>query len=110
MQVTEQSTSADTALRHAESERRSMNRTAQLIMAWSGFAMLGLIVAGILLGRFVPPWTSPHDSAQKVAHIYAAHTGQIRAGAVFTLCGFGLIGVWGVCMAAQTRRKEGVFP
>jgi hypothetical protein len=91
-------------------ERRSMNRTAQLTLAWSGIAMLVMILGGLLLARYLFPWTSPGDSAEEVARIYEEHSGRIRAGVVFTLTGFGLIAVWGVCMAAQTRRKEGVFP
>lgn len=91
-------------------ERTSMNRTAQLTLAWSGFALLGFAVGGLVLGRFVPPWTSPQDSAAKVAEIYADHPGQLRAALVLVLAGVGLIGVWGVSMAAQTRRKEGIFP
>jgi len=52
----------------------------------------------------------PHDSAEQVAHIYTVHQDRIRAGCIFHLVGFGMIGAWGVSVAAQTRRKEGLFP
>lgn len=98
------------ALGEGQSDRRSMNRTSQLVIAWSGFAMLALILGGLLIGRFLPPWVMPHHSAEKAADIYSEHSGQIRFAVVLTLTGFGLIGVWGAGLAAQTRRKEGVFP
>jgi len=100
------STSAGSAT--ADSAR--MNRTAQLVMTWTGFLMLGMILVGMLLGRYLFPWTSPHDSAEKVSQVYQMHGDRIRWSIVFILCGFGLIQVWGACMAAQTRRKEGFFP
>ena len=87
-----------------------MNRTAQLIAAWCGPVMLLTILFGLLLGRFLFPWISPEDSAQQIAHVFQTHTDRIRIALAFTLCGFGMIGVWGVSVAAQTRRKEGVFP
>jgi hypothetical protein len=93
-----------------DSETIAMSRTAQLIFAWCGPLMLALILFGLLLARFLPPWISPHDSAEQVAHIYVVHQDRIRAGCIFTLIGFGMIGVWGVSLAAQTRRKEGLFP
>lgn len=108
MQVTDTGATAGTP--QATSDRASMNRTSQLVLAWSGFGMLALILGGLLVGRFLPPWVMPHHSADKAAQIYADHPGQIRFAVVLTLTGFGLIAVWGVSLAAQTRRKEGVFP
>jgi hypothetical protein len=87
-----------------------MNRSAQLIITWTGFLMLGMILFGMLFGRYLFPWTAPHDSAEKVAQIYSEHADRIRISLVFVLCGFGLIAAWGACLAAQTRRKEGLFP
>jgi hypothetical protein len=91
-------------------EAARMNRAAQLVMTWTGFAMLGMILFGMLLGRYLFPWTSPHDSAATVAQIYQDHADRIRWSIVFILSGFGLIQVWGACLAAQTRRKEGLYP
>jgi hypothetical protein len=88
-----------------------MNRTAQLICV--ACAPLFLILFGIgsvWLARYFPPAIRPNWNALQVAHYYAAHTTAIRIGLVFTVCAYGLMATWGVAMACQTRRKEGMFP
>ena len=88
-----------------------MNRRAQLICAWTGPVLTVLFVIGaVLLGRFIPPWTRPHYTAQHVAAIYAAHHTRILIGAFITIISMSLIAPWGITIAVQTRRKEGNFP
>ncbi|WP_250282536.1 MULTISPECIES: hypothetical protein [unclassified Frankia] len=95
----------------AQAERRSMSRNSQLLVAWCGPAMFVLFVIGsVWLARYFPPAIHPNDSAQEVAQYYRDHKDAIRVGLVFTCLAYALMGVWGVCMAVQTRRKEGLFP
>jgi hypothetical protein len=67
-------------------------------------------IGSVWLGRYFPPAIHPADSAIKVAHWYAAHKTRIRLGAMFSMMAYGCMGTWGVCVAVQTRRKEGMFP
>lgn len=92
------------------SEGARMNRTAQLIIMWCGPLMLSFLLFGLIFGRYLFPWTAPADSAEQVAATYAEHKDRIRVAVCFTLSGFGLIAIWGASVAAQVRRKEGVFP
>ena len=88
-----------------------MNRRAQLICAWTGPVLTVLFLIGaVLLGRFIPPWTRPHYTAQHVAAIYAAHHTRILIGAFITIISMSLIAPWGITISVQTRRKEGNFP
>jgi hypothetical protein len=88
-----------------------MNRRAQLICVWTGPLLTVLFAIGaVLLGRFIPPWIHPHDSAAKVAATFAQHADRIRIGAFLTIISMSLIAPWGVVIAAQTRRREGNFP
>ncbi|WP_131792612.1 hypothetical protein, partial [Candidatus Protofrankia datiscae] len=95
----------------ARAERQSMSRNSQLLVAWCGPAMFVLFVIGsVWLARYFPPAIHPSDSPQDVAQYYRDHKDAIRVGLVFTCLAYALMGVWGVCMAVQTRRKEGLFP
>jgi hypothetical protein len=88
-----------------------MNRIAQLTCAWLGPTMFILFgIGSVWLAKYFPPAIHPSDSAQQVADYYAAHATRIRIGLVFTCCAYGVMGTWGVAVAAQTRRKEGAFP
>lgn len=91
-------------------EAARMNRTSQLAVTYCGALMLTMLVFGLVFGRYLFPWTSPEDSAKDIAATYAEHKHRIRIAVVFSLSGFGLIGVWGAPLAAQVRRKEGIFP
>lgn len=94
-----------------ERERRSMSRISQLILAWCGpLMMVSFVIGSVVLARYLPPWINPNDSADRVAEIYANHATRIRIGLVFTVIAYALMGTWGVCLATQTRRKEGMFP
>jgi hypothetical protein len=92
-------------------ERQSMNRTAQLLcLVCAPLFIVLFLIGSVWLARYFPPAIRPQWDAQQVAHYYAAHATKIRIGLVFTVCAYGLMATWGVAMASQTRRKEGVFP
>ncbi|MGQ0844590.1 MAG: hypothetical protein ACT4QF_10680 [Sporichthyaceae bacterium] len=93
-----------------DAEAARMNRTAQMLVVVCGPLLLAMLVGGLVFGRYLFPWIGPGDSAEEVAATYAEHRDRIRVAIVFTLSGFGLISVWGASVAAQVRRKEGVFP
>jgi len=97
--------------RRSQAERQSMNRTAQLVCAALGPAMIILFIIGsVLLARYFPPAIHPSWSAEQVAAFYTDNVDRIRIGLIFTACAYGVMGTWGVAMAVQTRRKEGMFP
>jgi hypothetical protein len=88
-----------------------MNRIAQLLAIGLGptmFVVWG--IGGIWLGRYMPPAIHPTTSAQTVALWYLHHQTRIRIGCIFMMLALGFIGFWGICVAVQTRRKEGLFP
>lgn len=88
-----------------------MNRRAQLIAAWCGPACMLLFgIGGVLLARYIPPRIEPHDSPATVAAVYQEHTDSIRLGLLLMIVAFGLMGPWGVSIAVQLRRREGMFP
>lgn len=88
-----------------------MSRISQLTLAWCGPAMVvTFIIGSVVLARYLPPWIAPGDSAERVAEIYADNADRIRIGLVFTVIAYALMGTWGVAVATQTRRKEGMFP
>jgi hypothetical protein len=95
----------------ASDDRQSMSRIAQLLCVALGPGMIILFAIGsVWLARYFPPAIHPSQSAQKVSRWYADHTDRIRIGLVFTCCAYGVMATWGVAMAVQTRRKEGMFP
>lgn len=92
-------------------DAQSMNRIAQICCAALGPAQVIFFLIGcVWLGRYFPPEIHPNWNATQVSQYYAEHQDRIRIGLVFTCIAFGLACTWGVCMAAQTRRKEGMFP
>jgi hypothetical protein len=92
-------------------EETSMSRISQLIVAWSGPAMIvTFIIGGCIMARYLPPQWHPSDSPQKVAQIYIDHLMPIRIGLVLSVIAYTMMAVWGVSNAAQTRRLEGKFP
>ena len=92
-------------------EATSMSRISQLIVAWSGPAMIvTFIIGGCILARYLPPQWSPSDSPEKVAQIYIDHLTQIRIGLLLSVIAYSMMMVWGVSNATQTRRLEGKFP
>ena len=88
-----------------------MSRTAQLFCIWAGPAFIVLFAIGsVWLARLFPPAVRPQWSALHTAQWYADHTTTFRIGLVLTCMAYGLMCTWGCAMAAQTRRKEGMFP
>jgi hypothetical protein len=95
----------------AKADRQSMSRTAQQLCIWLGPGMIILFgIGSVWLAKYFPPAIHPSDSAESVAQFYADHVDRIRIGLVFTCCAYGVMATWGVAMAVQTRRKEGMFP
>jgi hypothetical protein len=95
----------------ATRDRRSMSRTSQLILAYCGWGMFACFLPGfVILGRYFPAAIKANQSAGQTAAFYAHHTTQIRIGLLFCLVLLGLMGTWGVSMATQFRRKEGLYP
>jgi hypothetical protein len=102
---------AQQAPSRAAREAQSMNRIAQLLAFWLAPVIFVLFGIGTMwLARFLPPAIHPGDSANTVAAWYMHHQTRIRIGLVMTMLAWGLIAFWGICMAVQTRRKEGLFP
>jgi len=88
-----------------------MNRTAQLLCVALGPGMILLFLIGsVWLAKLFPPAIHPSWNAEQVSNFYAEHKDRIRIGLVFTCCAYGVMATWGVAMASQTRRKEGMFP
>lgn len=92
-------------------ERTSMNRVAQLLCIACGPAMIVLFAIGSVgIAKFFPPAIHPQWEAGQVTQYYADHQTAIRIGMVISCCAYGLMATWGVGIAAQIRRKEGLFP
>jgi len=95
----------------SQRDRQSMNRTAQMIAVIAAPVMMVLFgIGSVWLGRYFPPAIHANDSATKTASWYAEHKDRIRIGLVFTMAAYGVMCTYGVAMAVQTRRKEGMFP
>lgn len=95
----------------AQREAQSMNRTGQLICAAFGPGMVILFgIGAIWLAGYWPPAKLPGASAVEVLQWYQTHNTKLKIGLVFMTCAYAVMCVWGVGMAAQTRRKEGAFP
>lgn len=88
-----------------------MNRKAQLICVACGpLCAILFAIGAVFVGRFIPPFVDPSNSAHTVALKYAEHGSRIRIGALISIISMSLVGPWGVTVAAQTRRTEGRFP
>jgi hypothetical protein len=86
-----------------------MNRTSQLLCAWSGPLFLVLFGIGMVpLAGFIPPPTA-HDSAQEIVKLYSEHTDRLRAGLVLMMIGAAFIGSWTAAVSVQLKRIEGRF-
>ena len=86
-------------------------KLAQTLGIWSGPAMAALTLVGaVLVGRFIPPFMHPADSAHQVAVQYAGHPNSIRVGAIISIIGLSLITPFGAAIAAQLRPIEGPRP
>ena len=88
-----------------------MDRRVQTICLWAGVAaILGFLIGAVAIGRFVPPFIHPSDSAAEVAASYAEHADRVRFGAMITMIGLSFLFPWGVAVAARTRSIEGPVP
>jgi hypothetical protein len=86
-----------------------MNRTSQLVCAWSGPLFLVLFGIGfVALAGFVPPPTA-HDSPQEVVKLYTDHPDRVRAGLVLMMIGAAFIASWSAGVSVQLKRIEGRF-
>jgi hypothetical protein len=63
-------------------------------------------VGALLIGRFIPPFMNPADTAVVVAAKYAEHATRARLGAIVSTFGLSLIVPFGAEIAARTRRLE----
>jgi hypothetical protein len=83
----------------------------QRIGIWCGPAMaIVTLVGAVLLGRFIPPFMDPSDTATVLAAKYAEHATGVRIGAIVSAIGLALIAPFGGALAAQTRPAEGTRP
>jgi hypothetical protein len=88
-----------------------MSRHSQMMVVWSApLCIVAFIIGSVWLGGYFPPRIHPSDTAEQVARYYHDNALSIRIGLVFTMIAYSLMCVWGVAMASQTRRKEGMFP
>lgn len=92
-------------------DRPSGNRTAQLVCAWCGPAFTVLFaLGGVIIGRLIPPFLHPSDSAEVFVTKVVDHLLSARIGAFIMMFAVCLMAPWGAGMAARTRRQEGDFP
>jgi hypothetical protein len=88
-----------------------MSTRVHRLCTWSGIAMAVLTAIGaVLIGRFIPPFMSPADTATVVAERYAEHANRVRLGAIVSALGLTLIVPFGAEIAARTRRLESSRP
>lgn len=87
------------------------NRTAQLICAWCGPGFTFLFaIGGAIIGRLIPPFLAPGDSANIFVDKIVAHLLEVRIGAFLMMVAVCLMAPWGAGIAAHMRRREGDFP
>lgn len=92
-------------------DRRAMSVSSQRLIAWTGPGMIVLYIIGaVWLSRYFPPAVHPADSPEKVAQWYVDNQLRVQVGLVVQMLAYSLMCVWGASVAAQTRRKEGLFP
>ncbi|HEX3705083.1 MAG TPA: hypothetical protein VHV76_00500 [Mycobacteriales bacterium] len=87
-----------------------MKVNTQKAYAYSGVAMMVMLLAALLIAGWLPP-PGPHESARQVAHDYQAHTTAIRIGMMVGIFGAALLGPFVASIAVQMRRiDDGVGP
>lgn len=87
------------------------SNTPERAAIWSGplMALLTLIGAAVV-GRFIPPFMDPADTAAVLAAKYVEHRDQVRIGAVLSVIGLSLIAPFGIVVATRLRQVEGPRP
>jgi hypothetical protein len=83
-----------------------MKVNTQKAYAYSGVAMMVVLLAALLIAGWLPP-PGPHQSAQQVAHDYQAHATAIRVGMMVGIFGAALLGPFVASIASQMRRIDG---
>jgi hypothetical protein len=84
-----------------------MRRRIELSAVWSGAGMGVLTLVGmVIVGRFIPPFMDPSDTAAQVAAKYADRTDSVRIGLVIGTVGLTLILPFGIAIAARIRESE----
>jgi hypothetical protein len=83
-----------------------MRTRTQQICAWTGPAMIVVMLVAFLIAGFIPP-PSPHDTADQIAHIFRSHPTRIRFGLVLTMFGAALLGPFVAVITVQMKRIEG---
>ncbi|HEX3900705.1 MAG TPA: hypothetical protein VHW74_16255 [Mycobacteriales bacterium] len=87
-----------------------MKTSSQKVYAYSGVAMMVLLLVALVIAGWLPP-PGPHDSAQQVAQDYRTHTTAIRIGMMVGIFGAALLGPFVASIAVQMRRiDDGVGP
>jgi hypothetical protein len=82
-----------------------MNASTQRLCVWSGWTLLVLFGAGLLIAGFVPP-PAPGLNADEVARLYLEDHVRIQAGAVVLLVATTFWMPWQVVLTLQIRRME----
>lgn len=83
-----------------------LSTRSQIACAWSGLGLIVVVVVGfLLLAGFLPP-VHANDSAQEIAHHYAAHADRVRAGLVLGFVGWTPWAALTAVMAVQLARMQ----
>lgn len=81
-----------------------------MCLAGGPILALSFLVGAILIGRFLPPFVAPGDSARVVASLYVERASYVRAGAWITILGMTMLVPYATAIAVQFRRTEGNYP
>ena len=83
-----------------------MNARNQRLCVWSATAMIGLMLAGLLIAGFLP-LPPPSMTASQVAAVISEHTFRIQLGMVLIAIGAAFLGPFVCEVTVQLRRVEG---
>src|SRR5262249_45411206 len=82
-----------------------MNARNQRLCVWSAAAMIGIMLAGLLVAGFLP-LPAPSMTASEVAALISEHTLRIQVGMVLVACGAAFLGPFISAVTVQMRRIE----
>jgi hypothetical protein len=80
----------------------------QRLCAQSGYLLLVLFAAGMILCRFIPPPGANQSTAQLVGD-YTKHTTELRIGLTLMILASGFYATWSGALSVQLKRLEGQF-
>lgn len=84
-----------------------LSTRSQLACAWSGIALIVIVVAGfLLLAGYLPPPIQANDGPEEVADFYRDNTDAIRAGLVIGFCGWAGWGSFTAVIGIQLARMQ----